>query len=92
MDEHPGTWQAADGDEIAAVVPRDLVKVRLQYDNGGGLGGERFWTIVQEMESDVLRAEVNNHLVGPDSPRCGDIIEFRRRHIIAVHPASRHEG
>ncbi len=92
MEEHSSTWQAAGWDEIDAVVPGDLVKVGLQYSSGGGLGGERFWTIVQEVEGDVLRAEVNNHLVGPDSPRCGDIIEFRRRHIIAVDFASLNEG
>ena len=92
MEEHPSTWQAAGWDEISAVVPGDLVKVGLQYSSDSGLGGERFWTIVQEVEGDVLRAEVNNHLVGPDSPRCGEIIEFRRRHIIGVDFAPRNAG
>jgi len=78
MEEHPRTWQAAGWGEISAVVPGDLVKVGLQYSSDSGLGGERFWTIVQEVEGDVLRAEVNNHLVAPDSPRCGEIIEFRK--------------
>ena len=64
----------------------------LQYSSDSGLGGERFWTIVQEVEGDVLRAEVTNHLVAPDSPRCGEIIEFRRRHIIGVDFASLDEG
>ena len=41
----------------------------LEYSSGSGLCGERFWTIVQEVEGDVLRAEVNNHLLAPDSPR-----------------------
>ena len=64
----------------------------LEYSSGSGLCGERFWTIVQEVEGDVLRAEVNNHLLAPDSPRCGEIIEFRRRHIIGVDFAPRNEG
>ena len=64
----------------------------LEYSSGSGLCGERFWTIVQEVEGDVLRAEVNNHLLAPDSPRCGEIIEFRRRHILGVDFAARHEG
>ena len=92
MEEHPSTWQAAGWYEISAVGPGDLVKVGLQYSSDSGLGGERFWTIVQEVEGDVLRAEVNNNLLAADSPRCGEIIEFRRRHIIGVLSAPRKEG
>jgi len=48
---------------------------------------ERFWTIIKEIENDVIVAEINNHLVFSDEHGLydGDIVMFEKRHIYSIY-------
>lgn len=76
--EHPDSFEAPTLEELAALVVGDVVKV---CDNQ-----ERFWTVIKELkENDVIVAEVNNNLISGQEFNLGDLIEFKKCHIYAIH-------
>ena len=76
---NPTAWCSPSLDELSSVAAGDLAKVGLVFDGGG----ERFWTIVRQVDDGTIRAEVNNVLLTCfDSPQCGYVIEFKKNHII----------
>jgi hypothetical protein len=76
--DHPDSFEAPSPEELAALVVGDVVKV---CDTQ-----ERFWTVIKEFkEDDVIVAEVNNSLISGQEFNLGDLIEFKKCHIYAIH-------
>src|SRR5260370_10236947 len=57
---YPDTWQHPAASTLTAIRKGDIVKVGVE---GPEFGGERFWTIVQEVSEAGLLVSVNNKLL-----------------------------
>ena len=71
---HPNSFKAPEEEELAQIVPGNLVKVCVQPP------GERFWTKVYKVKGKHIFAKVHHHLVLLDWPP-GKNIRFHRNHV-----------
>ena len=78
--KYPQTFQAPSGAELDSLRVGDFIKVCAEV----GLTGERFWCIINRIEGDAIKAEVNNDLVLVEDFNCGDVIEVRKCNIYDI--------
>ena len=72
--KHPDTFEAPTLDELVAIAPGDSVKICVTAAR------ERFWTLVESVQGDMIHATVDNHLDGLDWPP-GKMLVFERKHV-----------
>ena len=83
MRNHPATFEAPTLDELSDIKPGMGVKICAT----GPHGGERFWTLVQSVEGDVIHATVDSHLerfdwpVGKKCPSCVSTASKIHQHL-----------
>ena len=77
--KHPDTFEAPTLDELVAIAPGDSVKICVTAAR------ERFWTLVESVQGDMIHATVDNHLDGLDWPP-GKMLVFERKHVYTWYP------
>lgn len=75
---HPSTFEAPSPEVLAGLQVGHFVKVCV--------GRERFWVKLTALDGDRLTGHVDNDLVRTDQHglRCGDVVQFERRHVYAT--------
>lgn len=76
---HPDTFEIPTDEEKLAIKKGDFVKIGLESSEGG----ERFWTIVQSVEGDVITASVDNFLMNFDLD-LGQELQFGYEHVLSI--------
>lgn len=79
--KHPATFEAPTKEDLDAIKPEHFVKVCHAQ--------ERFWNIVKKIKGNKITAEVNNDLIGDHPFKCGDTIEFEKRHVYSIMTGDR---
>ncbi|HEU0098505.1 MAG TPA: DUF2185 domain-containing protein [Allosphingosinicella sp.] len=83
--EGPYTFELPTAEEIAAVMPGDLVKLIFRsIPASAEWDAERMWVIVEAAEGDRLSGSLDNHPSDMPQLRPGARIEFRRHQIISI--------
>src|SRR5260370_41614749 len=87
---YPATWQHPAARTLTAIRKGDIVKVGVE---GPEFGGERFWTIVEEVSEAGFVVSVNNRLLFTSGHglKLGDSLFVARQHIIDVWFDSRQQ-
>ena len=76
--KHPETFEAPTTEELDNIFVGDTVKVSVL--------GERFWCEVVEVNSEVIKARVDNDLIFTDEHgiRYMDIIQFEKKNVYSI--------
>lgn len=80
-DKYPDEFLIPTDEDKATIKPGMFVKVTVSFNKPGG---ERIWIKVKKIKGDNIWGTVANNTEFPDILKCGDKIEFEKRHVINI--------